>query len=78
MFQTVGFKQCLANADLCRISIARAEVAGTWEYRGEVDIIYIQTGLSRTLFSTTERKYRLQAEVTFTRIDGMIRKCDVT
>ena len=39
-------------------------------YRGEVSCIhiYIQTGLYRALFSTTERKCRLQAEVT-------IKKC---
>ena len=29
---------------------------------------YKQTGLSRALFSTTERKYRLLAEVTFSRM----------
>ena len=39
-------------------------------YKGEVSCIYIyiQTGLYRALFSTTERKCRLQAEVTFSHI----------
>ena len=44
------------------MGVYKEEVSCTYIY------IYIQTGLSGALFSTTERKCRLQAEVTFSRM----------